>query len=195
MTQQWNAVYVALVVLVPFGIFLTTLLILYPTRLFRRCVSCCGFRRWHALHMFVEPFQGQYKDGTNGTHDFRMVSASFLILRILIVALFSNHNSYIWGSLGQTTLLAIFTCFYAIARPYKLKFMTTVDILILFLLETLSLATSYSATSNPAKAVFNVILIPISLLSIPHMLLILYVCSMLAKKAGITQCLKGKTIV
>ena len=27
----------------------TILLILYPTRLFRRCVSCCGFRSWHAL--------------------------------------------------------------------------------------------------------------------------------------------------
>ena len=45
----------------------TLFLILYPTRLFRRCVSCCGFRRWHALYMFVESFQGQ--DGTNGTRD------------------------------------------------------------------------------------------------------------------------------
>ena len=42
----------------------TILLILYPTKLFRKCVSCCGFRRWHALHMFVESFQGQYKDST-----------------------------------------------------------------------------------------------------------------------------------
>ena len=37
-------------------IFILFLLILYPTRLFRKCVSCCGFRRWHALHMFVESF-------------------------------------------------------------------------------------------------------------------------------------------
>ena len=29
----------------------TILLILYPTRLFRKCVSCCGFCRWHALHV------------------------------------------------------------------------------------------------------------------------------------------------
>ena len=36
----------------------------------------------HALHMVVESFQGQYKDGSNGTWDFRMVSASFLILDI-----------------------------------------------------------------------------------------------------------------
>ena len=70
-------------VLVVFILFPTLLLIAYPTRLFRKCVSCCGFRRWHALHMFVESFQGQYKDGTNGTRDFRIVSASFLILRIL----------------------------------------------------------------------------------------------------------------
>ena len=56
----------AVCVLVIFIICPTVLLILYPTRLFRRCVSCCVFRRWHALHMFVESFQGQYKDGTNG---------------------------------------------------------------------------------------------------------------------------------
>ena len=77
-------------VLVLFVFFPTILLILYPTKLFIRCVSCCGFRRWHALHMFVESFQGQYKDGTNGTRDFRMVSASFLILRIVILVLFLN---------------------------------------------------------------------------------------------------------
>ena len=54
-------------------------------------VSCCGFRRWHVLHMFVELFQGQYKLVWNqwGTCDFRMVSALFLILRILI-----THNEY-----------------------------------------------------------------------------------------------------
>ena len=79
-------------VLAIFIICPTILLILYPTRLFRKCVSCCGFRRWHALHMFVESFQGQYKDGTNGTRDFRMVSASFLILRISTLLLFLNHH-------------------------------------------------------------------------------------------------------
>ena len=39
---------------------------------------------------------------------------------------------------------------------------------------------------------FNVIVIPILLLSIPHMLLIFYICYMLAKKTGITQCLQMK---
>ena len=100
MTQQWNAIHksyaifsaIAICVLVIFIFCPTILLILYPTRMFRKCVSCCGFCRWHALHMFVESFQRQYKDGTSGTRDFRMVSASFLVLRILILAFFLNHH-------------------------------------------------------------------------------------------------------
>ena len=79
-------------VLLIFIICPTILPILYPTRLFRKCMSCCIFRWWHALHMFVESFQGQYKHGTNGTCDFRMVSASFLILRIVILVFFRNHH-------------------------------------------------------------------------------------------------------
>ena len=92
-TQKYYVfVAIAVCVLVIFIAFPTVLLIVYPTRLFRKWASCCGFQRWHALHMFVESFQGQYKDGTNGTRDFRMVSAFFLILRILIVASFSPHH-------------------------------------------------------------------------------------------------------
>ena len=125
----------------------TLLLIVYPTRLFRRCVSCCGFRRWHALHMFVESFQGQYKDGTNGTRDFRVVSATFLILRILMLACFLDRHNYTWISPAQCVLLAGVSCFYAIIKPYKLNFMNNVDIVILFLVKVLT-ATLYHTTSH-----------------------------------------------
>jgi len=85
-------------VLVMLPIFL---LILYPTRVFRKCITCFRFRRCHALHTFMETFQGQYKDGTNGTWDFRIVSALYLIFRIgaLFIHL-SNHDrgnhAYVW---------------------------------------------------------------------------------------------------
>ena len=96
-TQEYSIfVSVAICVLVIFILFPTVLLIVYPTRLFRMCASCCGFQRWHVLHMFAESFQGQYKDGTNGTRDCRMVSSTFLILRILILASFSPHNWSSW---------------------------------------------------------------------------------------------------
>ena len=175
---------VATCVLVLFIVSPTILLILYPTRLFRKCVSCWGFRRWHALQMIVESFQGQYKDGTNGNHDFRMVSATFLILRIVILASFLNRHTYIWSSSGQCLLLAGVTCFYGITRPYKLNFMDSIDIVILFLLEVLSVV-----ASNPSPNHFvYAILLSVLLLGVPHMVLIF--CCKLTKKAGITQRLK-----
>ena len=136
--------------------------------------------------MFVESFQGQYKDGTNGTHDFRMVSASFPILRMLILSSFMfRHQSTSDTSQLQCVIYLCFSCFYAITKPYKLNFMNNVDVLILLLLEILSLV-----TSNPAQKLFPYyLLISTLLLGIPHMVLTFHV---FAKKAGITQFLKRK---
>ena len=180
---------IAYCVLVIFIILPTILLILYPTRLFRKCVSCCGFRSWHALHMFVESFQGQYKDGTNGTRDFRMVSASFLILRILILFLFINHHRTISRTSElQGVLIICATCIHAITRPYKLNFMNNIDIVILVLLEILIFVISSSGTPLSTY----IILVTTLLLLIPHMILIFYICHKLANKIGITQCLKRR---
>ena len=163
--------------------------VLYPTRLFRKCVSSCGSRRWHALHMFVESFQGQYKDGTNGTRDFRMVSASFLILRLLTMLLFLNHHRLSsHTSELQGVIFVCAVCFHAITRPYKLNFMNNVDIVILFLLEILTFA-----VVNPVpKFLEYFILGSVLLLGVPHMVLIFYLCCKLARKTGISQSLKRK---
>ena len=90
--------------------------------------------------MFVESFQGQYKDGTNGTHDFRMVSASFFILRILTLTSIYN-NSLLWVSAlafsaeVHGVLLVCSTCIYGVLRPYKHHFRNNADTLIPTLLE------------------------------------------------------------
>ena len=183
----------AFCVLVVFIICPTILLILYPTRLFRKCVSHCRFRRWHALHVFVESFQGQYKDGTNGTRDFRMVSASFLILRLLILVaiLFWNHNAWI-SLLIACLVFAVASCSYATMRPYKSNLSNNVDIWMLGLLGMLSLAfliaTIYPWTQTSKYCVVEIVL----LLGVPHMVLIFYICYVLANKLGITECLKRK---
>ena len=179
-------------VLLIFTIFPIIILILYPTRLFRKCVSCRGFRRWHALHMFMESFQGQYKDGTNGTRDFRTVSALFLILGISTLASFSNHH-FSFGISGlQCVLFILVLCFYAVARPYKLIFSNNVDILILALLE-IFLFTIHSETYHPgSKFAYYALPATTLLLGVPHIVLISYICHKLAMKAGITQHLKRK---
>ena len=185
-------------VLLLFIIFPTIFLILYPTRLFRRCVSCCGFRRWHAVHMFVESFQGQYKDGTNGTHDFRMVSASLLILRILtmgifVASIFSFHNQAPWISAElQCILFLAASVFYAVMKPYKSNLSNNIDYLILILLEILSMElvkSSYKVNTVVFMHFFLVTTLP---LCVPHVVLIFYICYVVATKAGITHCMKRK---
>ena len=179
-------------VLIIFVISPTFLLILYPTRLFRRLVSCCGFRRWHALHTFIESFQGQYKDGTNGTRDFRMVSALFFILRILIMAAsFFNHHYPTSGSpVLQCVLFASASCFYAVVRPYKSNYSNNVDILVLVLLEMMSFQIILVPLHHDTAT--STVLVAVMLLGVPHVALIFYSFHRLAKKVGITQCLKRK---
>ena len=180
-------------VLALFVVFPTALLILYPTRLFKRFVSRCGFRRWHALHIFVESFQGQYKDGTNGTHDFRMVSASFLILRILAVASFINrYHSDLSPSATQCALFVSATCLYAILRPYKSNSNNNADFTVLVLL-ALTLLAFLVVMYRPSASTFaRQLSISALLICIPHLVLIFYICYDLAKRAGITQYMKKK---
>ena len=185
---------IAVCVMVMFILTPTILLILYPTKLFRRCIACCGFRRWHALHIFVESFQGQYKDGTNGTRDFRMVSASFLILGILtMVSYLPHHKIDTWPLLEmQSALFVIATGFYAIAKPYKTSFCNHATIFVFVLLVITSLFMLNATYNSAAKAFTSSVLMSVLLLCIPHMILIFYICYRIAKKAGITQCLTKK---
>ena len=123
-----------------------------------------------------------------------MVSASFLILRILTMATFANrHYSYYTSSGLQCLLFASTLCFYAVVRPYKWNFRNNVDILILFMLGVLS-GMLLVATFHPAtKAPFMYYALGTGMvLSIPHMVLAFYICYVLATKAGITQCLQRK---
>ena len=139
--------------------------------------------------MFVESFQGQYKDGTNGTRDFRMVSALFLLLRIMVLSSFFNF--ILWILAGQHFVLICATCFYAVVRPYKKNLGNNVDVLILAMLEgsaILLLLAVYSPLTSTTLSYY--LLVVVLILGVPHMILILYICCKLAKTLGITECLK-----
>ena len=61
------------------------LLITYPSKVFRKCLAHTRLNNWQPLHMFVERFQGDYKDGTQGTYDYRFLSGIYLVFRIVLV--------------------------------------------------------------------------------------------------------------
>ena len=66
-------VLLAICVLCVFSVLPALVLLLYPTRAFQRCLGCCRVR-WLALHAFADTFNGYYKNGTEGTRDYRYFS-------------------------------------------------------------------------------------------------------------------------
>lgn len=111
------------------------LLLLYPTRFFRRVLRCCGFKRWDVLNFIMDIFQGWYKDGTEGTRDYRSVSALYLLLRVLIGGVFvvafvldGNNDNYSpsnWQIIGISHVFL--GVFFLALQPYKKRWMNHAD--------------------------------------------------------------------
>jgi hypothetical protein len=76
-------VVLALSIIAVFILLPPLVLLLYPMRLFRTCLSYMGFRRWDILHLVMDIFQGWFKDKTENQFDYRSFSALYLLLRIL----------------------------------------------------------------------------------------------------------------
>ncbi len=134
----------ASVMLVAVVILPPILLLLYPTRVFRRALVRCGRERWTQLHEFMDTFQGCYVDGTNGTRDCRSMSAFYFILRVLLcfICVFTGNvtaSSGIHFYLVEVIVLVVAVTLFAIIRPYKDTTMNTIDILLLSLLIVLGL--------------------------------------------------------
>jgi len=112
----------AVFVLLVFIIFPLLLLLLYPMRCFQRCLSCCRVR-WHALPIFIDAFQGCYKDGTNGTWDCRYFAAAFLFARILLFTIFAlSQTAMFYGAALFVFIVLVMAI--VIVQPYKPRFST-----------------------------------------------------------------------
>ena len=107
---------------------------LYPTR--------CGSRYFGGriiVKTFIEAFQGRYKDGTNGTRDYRAVSALYLVCRVVVwtftVHFAVKHQLTIPGGWLIVSMLSMIgVAFFGFVRPYKSSTHNLLDVLILILL-------------------------------------------------------------
>ena len=103
--------------LLTFTLLPMLLLLLYPCSCFQVCLNRTGCH-CQALHIFMDAFQGHYKNGTDGTHDLRYFSGIYLLIRGLVYL--STALAYHISSYGYTTLVLFgFTAIFASARPFK----------------------------------------------------------------------------
>ena len=94
--------------------------IIYPMRCFQRCLNSCHIQR-HSLDIFVSCYQGYYKDGTNGTKDYRSFSVVFFLVQISIFVFFMiSRNIYCFPI--SAGFLTVVTALQLWIQPYKEKF-------------------------------------------------------------------------
>ena len=103
------------------------LLLLYPTRSFQRCLGYCTRIRWQFLHTFADVFQGCYKNGTNGSWDFRYFAGLYLLFRMVLLLTFIFPLVYMWLILIPFPVAV--SLLFAYFRPYKNNFFNIIDCL------------------------------------------------------------------
>ena len=150
-----------------------------------RCCRVCSPRRWQGFHVFIEKFNGYYKDGTvEGSRDYRWVSLQPFALRIGVFILsdqflFPHYLVYFFRSISFFGL----ALFIAIVQPYQKQYMNTVDALLMANLGLLALL--YTALKHFIHfhsleyAVLSVVFVIMA--SIPQLVLGLIVCYKICK--------------
>ena len=151
----------AICVLLVFVVFPLLLLLLYPMRSFQRCLGYCTRIRWQFLHTFADVFQGGYKNGTNGTRDYRYFAGLYLLFRVvMLVAFISTAAAYMW--LILIPFPVVVALFFALFRPYKNNCFNIVDCLgfTLLALSTFLIMYAMQTIPIPIQVVYVILLIP-----------------------------------
>ena len=153
------------------------LLLLYPLKILHKLLRCCcGGRKYHTIYVFMNTFQGHYKDGTNGTRDYRAVSCLNFLVRLIVCLIFYGevwskyevpieYYSFVIYALILTSL------FYGIIQPCKKKYMNVIESL-LYCAAGLLLLCFGSLHYNPdfiRMAIYN---FGIALIALPSLILI-----------------------
>ena len=95
------------------------LLFLYPLRCFQRLLNRLHLNS-HALRTFMDVFQGTFKDGTNGTRDYRSFSGLFLLVESLLLAVLSLTRSSFYYPVACIIIL-VYCVLFITFQPYKRK--------------------------------------------------------------------------
>ena len=170
----------SIVFLVLFAFIPSLLLCLYPTRILRKMLHCCLFPRLQqGLWIFVETFQGYYRDSSTGQRDFRAISgAHFIILLLIASACISDRIRICLLPVVQLILILV-SLFYAIARPCKEPTANIVQSLLLALTAFI-LQLAYFITVHNQTCFFQLMLL-LCLLA-PHVILYSYAVYKIVKR-------------
>ena len=125
-TVEWNTsvpyVLIAAVVFLFFLLIPSLLLCIYPTRLYQYLSSFLSARKRLAVTAFAEALHSCFKDGLNGTRDYRALAGATLFLPLLLGAIIFFSRSFNTSSSShiiKIMLWMILVCIVSYVKPCK----------------------------------------------------------------------------
>ena len=137
--------YAILAVIILTGVFFTLLLLLlYPTLWFQKCLNR---RKWNSpgLQMFMQCFQGYYRDRTDGGRECRYFAAMYPSFRIVGYITYAVTRSSIFFPIMTIVMAGIITTL-VIVCPYKKEYELYNKLDILMFLTLLVYSAGYETT-------------------------------------------------
>ena len=124
------------------------LLVVYPFQCFQKCLTHYQLRA-HALHTFMDAFQGCYTNGTNGTRDCRWFAAVYLGTRLIAYTIFAVDSNAFFLSIF-IAICAILIIVLIAVKPYSTSVHNIFDsVVVVFWV----LFVVFIATGNYANAI------------------------------------------
>ena len=182
---------IAIIIIIVFTVPPILLLALYPTRLFQKSLRCCRCRATQAVHMFVDTYQGCFKDGTNGTRDYRALSVVYLLLRFALISLYIQDTEVVTSGLSLfmfSILFMLISLFLGTVKPYKHNYMTYCESALLFNLGVLALLVYVWLFFPTQKNAYATVIGILSVL--PHITLICYLVFIIFRGKAVLQWIK-----
>ena len=153
-------VVIPILCLLVFVIFPMSVLLLYPFKIFQRCLTCCRLDR-PGLYALVDAYQGCFKNSATDGSEGRYFAGLYLLFRfcyaiaILVISLSpSLRNQSLALQLSGACLSFLLAGLVLILRPYKKTAHNTIDFLTLFLMALLA-ALSSSVPLLPGSDTFK----------------------------------------
>ena len=123
---EWNTsvpyVLIAAVVFLFFSLIPSLLLCIYPTRLYRYLSRFLSARKRLAITAFAEALHSCFKNGLNGTRDYRAMAGATLFLPLLLGAIIFFSRSFNTSSSShiiKIVLWMILVCIVSYVKPCK----------------------------------------------------------------------------
>ena len=124
----------ALIILVVVVILPIVLLVLYPMQCFQKCLNRCGWN-CQAVRIFMQCFQGCYRDRTDGGLECRYFAAVYPSVRLIAFFLYGGLRNEVAFSALSVLLIGV-AIILIVLQPYKdmFKLYNKVDATMLLLL-------------------------------------------------------------